>query len=146
MYLARFIFAGLIFTFSAHAFATHPIIIKFSHVVAPSAPKGKAALRFKELVELNTKGQVEVEVEVYPNSQLYKDFEELEALQLGAAQMLAPSLPKFGALGLRDFEVFYLPYIFPNKETLYRVMDGEIGKKIAQQTRSQRHHRAGLVG
>jgi C4-dicarboxylate-binding protein DctP len=56
-----------------------------------------------------------VKVEVYPNSQLYKDKEELEALQLGAVQMLAPSLAKFGPLGVKEFEAFDLPYIFPTK-------------------------------
>jgi C4-dicarboxylate-binding protein DctP len=79
------------------AFAQAPIVIKFSHVVAPDTPKGKGADRFKQLVEERSKGRVKVEV--YPNSQLYKDKEELEALQLGAVQMLAPSLSKFGQLG-----------------------------------------------
>jgi len=111
--------------------AAEPVIIKFSHVVAPNTPKGKAADYFKKLAEERTKGRVKVEV--YPNSQLYKDREEVEALQLGAVQMLAPSLSKFGPLGVRAFELFDLPYIFPNKETLYRVMDGEIGKKLFSQ-------------
>jgi len=108
--------------------AADPIIIKFSHVVAPDTPKGRAADYFKKLAEERTKGRVKVEV--YPNSQLYKDREEMEALQLGAVQMLAPSLAKFGPLGVRAFELFDLPYISPNKETLYRVMDGDIGKKL----------------
>ena len=128
MNLIRFVLAALVFSFSPLVFSADQIVIKFSHVVAPSTPKGKAALKFKELAELISKGQVKVEV--YPNSQLYKDREELEALQLGAVQMLAPSLSKFGTLGIRDFEVFDLPYIFPNKESLYRVMDGDIGKKL----------------
>lgn len=108
--------------------AAEPVIIKFSHVVAPNTPKGKAAEKFKRLAEERTNGRVRVEV--YPNSQLYKDREEMEALQLGAVQMLAPSLSKFGPLGVRQFELFDLPYIFPNKETLYRVMDGDIGKRL----------------
>lgn len=112
----------------ALAQAAEPIIIKFSHVVAPDTPKGKAALTFKQLAEERTNGRVKVEV--YPNSQLYKDREEMEALQLGAVQMLAPSLAKFGPLGVREFEVYDLPYIFPNKETLHRVMDGEIGQGL----------------
>ena len=110
------------------AIAAEPIVIKFSHVVAPNTPKGKAADYFKKLAEERTKGAVKVEV--YPNSQLYKDREEMEALQIGAVQMLAPSLAKFGPLGVRAFELYDLPYIFPNKETLYRVMDGDIGKKL----------------
>ncbi|TMG97365.1 MAG: C4-dicarboxylate ABC transporter, partial [Betaproteobacteria bacterium] len=82
------------------AFAQSPIVIKFSHVVAPDTPKGKGAQRFKELVEERSKGAIKVEV--YPNSQLYKDKEELEALQLGSVQMLAPSLAKFGPLGVKE--------------------------------------------
>ncbi len=105
-----------------------PIVIKFSHVVAPDTPKGRAAEKFKLLAEEKTKGQVKVEV--YPNSQLYKDREELEALQLGSVQMLAPSMAKFGPMGAREFEVFDLPYIFPDITVLHRVMDGEVGKKL----------------
>ncbi|EIJ48965.1 TRAP-type C4-dicarboxylate transport system periplasmic protein [Herbaspirillum sp. GW103] len=113
---------------AASAFAQQPIIIKFSHVVANDTPKGKAAERFKELAEKATHGRVKVEV--YPNSTLYKDKEELEALQLGAVQMLAPSLAKFGPLGVKEFEVFDLPYIFPSKDVLYRVTEGPIGKSL----------------
>lgn len=96
--------------FGLPAQAQAPIVIKFSHVVAPDTPKGKGAQRFKELVEERSKGRVKVEV--YPNSQLYKDKEEMEALQLGSVQMLAPSLAKFGPLGVKEFEVFDLPFLF----------------------------------
>ena len=113
---------------SFNAWAQSPIIIKFSHVVATDTPKGQAAERFKALAEKATAGRVKVEV--YPNSQLYKDKEELEALQLGAVQMLAPSLAKFGPLGVKEFEVFDLPYLFPNKEALYRVTEGPVGKSL----------------
>jgi len=113
---------------SGMAQAAGEIIIKFSHVVAPDTPKGQAAERFKQLAEKLTKGKVKVEI--YPNSQLYKDREEIEALQSGAVQMLAPSLAKFGPMGAREFELFDLPYLFPNQEVLHRVMDGEVGKKL----------------
>ena len=105
-----------------------PVVIKFSHVVAPDTPKGKAAEKFRQMVEERSKGTMKVEI--YPNSQLYKDREELEALQLGAVQILAPSMAKFGPLGAREFELFDLPFIFPNKETLYRTMDGVVGKRL----------------
>jgi len=91
---------------AAHA---DPIVIKFSHVVSPDAPKGKAALLFKQLAEKYTNGKVSVEV--YPNSSLYKDKEELEALQLGSVQILAPSISKFGPLGVKEFDVFDLPFL-----------------------------------
>jgi C4-dicarboxylate-binding protein DctP len=107
------------------AFAQSPIVIKFSHVVAPDTPKGKGAQRFKELVEERSKGAIKVEV--YPNSQLYKDKEELEALQLGSVQMLAPSLSKFGPLGVKEFEVFDLPFMFKDTEAFRNVTGGPVG-------------------
>ena len=119
---------AILATSSAVAFADAPIIIKFSHVVAPDTPKGAGADKFKELAEKYTKGRVKVEV--YPNSTLYKDKEEVEALQLGAVQMLAPSLAKFGPLGVKEFEVFDLPYILPDRAALRRVTDGDVGKAL----------------
>lgn len=112
---------------SVPAFAAD-ITIKFSHVVAPGTPKGKGADKFKELAEKYTAGKVAVEV--YPNSQLYKDKEEMEALQLGAVQMLAPSLAKFGPLGAKEFEAFDLPFLFADKAALRKVTDGDIGKAL----------------
>lgn len=119
---------GIALAASLGASAQEPIIIKFSHVVATDTPKGKGAERFKQLAEERTKGRVKVEV--YPNSQLYKDKEEMEALQLGAVQMLAPSLAKFGPLGVKEFELFDLPYIFPSKEVLARVTEGPVGASL----------------
>jgi len=110
------------------ASAQSPIIIKFSHVVATDTPKGKASEKFKELAEKYTNGKVKVEV--YPNSTLYKDKEELEALQLGSVQMLAPSNSKFGPLGIREFEVFDLPYILPDLKTLRKVTEGPLGARL----------------
>src|SRR5437762_9475749 len=112
------------------AFAQQPIVIKFSHVVALDTPKGKGAEQFKKLAEERSKGRVKVEV--YPNSQLYKDGEEMEALQLGSVQMLAPSVAKFGPLGVREFEVFDLPYIFDTFAELHKVTEGAVGKQLFQ--------------
>jgi C4-dicarboxylate-binding protein DctP len=110
------------------ASAQSPIVIKFSHVVASNTPKGAAAEKFRELAEKYTDGKVKIEI--YPNSTLYKDKEELEALQLGAVQMLAPSNSKFGPIGVREFEVFDLPYILPDLATLRKVTDGPLGAKL----------------
>src|SRR5690242_16563888 len=121
------------------AWAQEPIVIKFSHVVASDTPKGRGAERFKQLAEQLTKGRVKVEV--YPNSTLYKDKEELEALQLGSVQMLAPSLAKFGPLGAREFEVFDLPYLFDSYEQLHKVTRGSIGAGLLQKLDAK-----GIVG
>ena len=110
----------------AAAMADEPIVIKFSHVVAPDTPKGKGALKFKELAEKYTNGKVKVEV--YPNSSLYKDKEEIEALQLGSVQMLAPSTAKFAPLGVKEFEALDLPWLFKDEATYSAAMKGTVGQ------------------
>ena len=130
------IFAGALlaaaYLFSRHVAAPdpggQPIIIKFSHVVAADTPKGKAAEMFARKAGELTRGRVKVEV--YANSALYKDKEEMEALQLGAVQMLAPSLAKFGPLGVKEFEVFDLPFIFSDYDALRKVTNGPVGKHL----------------
>jgi C4-dicarboxylate-binding protein DctP len=109
-----------------------PIVIKFSHVVSPDAPKGKAAVLFKQLAEKYTNGKVSVEV--YPNSSLYKDKEELEALQLGSVQLLAPSISKFGPLGVKEFDVFDLPFLLSDdtraRQMMASPMMADLNKKL----------------
>jgi C4-dicarboxylate-binding protein DctP len=110
--------------------AQSPIVIKFSHVVANDTPKGKGALKFKELAEQYTGGKAKIEV--YPNSSLYKDKEEIEALQLGSVQMLAPSTAKFAPLGVKEFEALDLPWLFKDDETYAAAMKGTVGKWLFQ--------------
>ena len=125
--------------FSGMAHAQEPILIKFSHVAAIDTPKGQAAEHFKQQLEKRTKGRVKVEV--FANSTLYKDKEELEALQMGSVHMLAPVAGKFGPAGVKEFEVFDLPYIFPNEEALHRVTRGPIGASLLKKLEPR-----GMVG
>lgn len=120
--------AGIGPLMAAQAQAQPPIVIKFSHVVATDTPKGKAADHFARRAAELTGGKVRVEV--FPNSQLYRDKEEMEALQLGAVQMLAPSLSKFAPLGVKEFEVFDLPFIFDNPQELQKVTNGPVGQAL----------------
>src|SRR5438552_7783425 len=124
---------------ASNAAAQQPIVIKFSHVVAVNTPKGKGADYFKKIAEERTKGRVRVEV--YPNSSLFKDGEEMEALQLGSVQMLAPSVSKFGPLGVREFEVFDLPYMFDSNDELHKVCEGPVGKQLFKKLESK-----GIIG
>ena len=127
--------AAAALTFAAGALAQAPIVIKFSHVVAVNTPKGKGADYFKKLAEERTGGKVKVEV--YPNSSLFKDGEEMEALQLGSVQMLAPSVSKFGPLGAREFEMFDLPFLFDSYDDLHKVTDGPVGKALFKKLESK---------
>ena len=131
--MRKLILAGIaaaVFMAPGQPSAQSPIIIKFSHVVANDTPKGKGALKFKELAEKYTDGKVKIEV--YPNSSLYKDKEEIEALQLGSVQMLAPSTAKFAPLGVKEFEALDLPWLFKDEETYAKAMKGPVGKWLFQ--------------
>src|SRR5919109_3354430 len=121
------------------AVAQKPIVIKFSHVAAPDTPKGQAANEFKRLAEERTKGRVKVEV--YPNSMLFKDAEELDALKLGSVQMLAPVPGKFGPAGIPEFEVFDLPYMFPDIAAVHRAYQSQAAKGLLKKLESH-----GMVG
>ena len=139
MKLYSLLFGAITLAFSATALAQQPIVIKFSHVVAADTPKGKASEFFAKKAAELTKGKVKVEV--FANSTLYKDKEEMEALQLGAVQMLAPSLSKFGPLGVKEFELFDLPYLFDDYKDLHLVTEGPVGKALFQKLETK-----GLVG
>ena len=110
-------------------------IIKFSHVVAADTPKGKASEFFAKKAAELTKGKVKVEV--YANSALYKDKEEMEALQMGSVQMLAPSLAKFGPLGVKEFEAFDLPFIFDDRAELHKITQGPVGASLMAKLQSR---------
>jgi C4-dicarboxylate-binding protein DctP len=115
--------------------AQAPIVIKFSHVVANDTPKGKGSLKFKELAEKYTDGKVRVEV--YANSSLFKDKEEIEALQLGSVQMLAPSTAKFAPLGAKEFEALDLPWLFADEAVYDKAMKGAVGKWLFKKLESK---------
>lgn len=115
-------FAGL-----AQATDHEPIIIKFSHVVADSTPKGQGALMFKKLAEERLPGKVRVEV--YPNSSLFGDGKEMEALLLGDVQLIAPSLAKFEQYS-KGVQVFDLPFLFDDMAAVERFQKGEAGQKL----------------
>jgi C4-dicarboxylate-binding protein DctP len=132
--------AALCLACGAHA-QQAPIVIRFSHVVTPDTPKGKGADYFKKLVEERTNGRVRVEV--YPNSTLYKDKEELEALQLGSVQLLAPSASKFGPMGIKEFEALDLPYLFDSYNDLHKITRGPIGASMLKLM--QAHGMSGLA-
>lgn len=124
----KLLVGSLLLVCSTWSAAQQPIVIKFSHVVANDTPKGRAAEYFREKAEKYTKGRVKVEV--YANSTLYKDKEELEALQMNSVQMLAPSLSKFASIGVKEFEMFDLPYIFDDYQQLHKITEGPVGKSI----------------
>ncbi|OEC36454.1 C4-dicarboxylate-binding protein DctP [Pseudomonas cuatrocienegasensis] len=107
--------------------AENPIIIKFAHVVADNTPKGQGALLFKQLAEERLPGRVKVEV--YPNSSLFGDGKEMEALLIGDVQLLAPSLAKFEQYA-KPVQIFDLPFLFDNMAAVDRFQNGPAGRGL----------------
>lgn len=118
----------------AHA-ARPAVLMRFSHVVAPDTPKGQMAQHFQQLVQQRSGGRIRVEV--YPDSELYGDDDEMEALRLGAVELLAPSLSKFGNVGMPEFEVFDLPFLFTDLAQVRRVLQGPVGQQLRQRLARQ---------
>lgn len=131
--------AGLALPSAAWSQHKPDITLRFSHVVAEETPKGLAAERFKVLVAQRSGGRIGVQV--YPNAQLYGDHDEMRALQLGAVDLVAPSLSKFGRIGLPEFELFDLPFLFDDLAAVRRITQGVLGQKLLQGLTHQ-----GLVG
>jgi C4-dicarboxylate-binding protein DctP len=123
----------------AVAASTKGVTLRFSHVVAEETPKGLAANRFKLLVEQRSGGRVQVLI--YPDAQLYGDHDEMQALQLGAVDMLAPSLSKFGRIGFPEFELFDLPFLFAQVADVRRITQGPLGRRLLERLSHQ-----GLTG
>ncbi len=109
------------------AHAADPIVIKFSHVVAEHTPKGQGALLFKKLAEERLPG--EVKVEVYPNSSLFGDGKEMEALLMGDVQIIAPSLAKFEHYS-KGIQIFDLPFLFDDMAAVDRFQKGPAGQEL----------------
>lgn len=131
----------------AAALVGHPVLaqptrrltLRVSHVVAEETPKGLTLMRFKALVEQRARGRIQVPI--YPEAQLHGDQDEMQALQLGAVEMLAPSLSKFGRIGFPEFELFDLPFLFEEVAAVRRITQGPLGKRLLQGLSRQ-----GLVG
>jgi C4-dicarboxylate-binding protein DctP len=112
-----------------------PIAIRFSMVASENSPRGRAAQKFKDLVEVRTGGRARVEI--FFDSTLYAQRDELQALQLGAVQVVCANLHAFGSLGLSDFEAFELPYLFDSYASLRRVTNGSVGARLLDQLREK---------
>lgn len=124
---ANAMIVALSFGLAGLAHADDPITIKFSHVVAEHTPKGQGALLFKQLAEERLPGKVVVEV--YPNSSLFGDGKEMEALLLGDVQFIAPSLAKFEHYS-KPIQIYDLPFLFDDMEALDRFQKGEVGQEL----------------
>jgi C4-dicarboxylate-binding protein DctP len=127
-----------LFIVSGSALAADPITIKFSHVVAENTPKGKMATKFKELVAERLGGKVQVEV--FPNSQLFGDNKEIEAMLLGDVQLVAPALSKFERY-TKQLQIYDLPFLFKDMAAVEKFQQSDKGQALLDSMKSK-----GLIG
>ena len=132
------VFVAVTTLFGFSASAQTPIVIKLSHVVAENTPKGQASLKFKELAEKKLPGKVQVQV--FPNSQLFGDAKEMEALLLNDVQIIAPSLSKFDRY-TKKIQVFDLPFIFKDADAALRFENSKEGRALLKSMEDK-----GLIG
>ncbi|MEA1921598.1 MAG: TRAP transporter substrate-binding protein [Pseudomonadota bacterium] len=139
---SKLLVLSLVVAVAMMAFATvsfaGPVVIKFSHVVAENTPKGQMANKFKELVEKRLPGKVEVEV--FPNSQLFGDNKVLEAMLLGDVHMAAPSLSKFKKY-TKSLQLYDLPFLFKDMDAVSTFQNGPYGQKMLMSIKKK-----GLIG
>ncbi len=126
-FIGAMLAAAAALAFSGVAVAQGPLVVKFSHVVAEATPKGQGALKFKEVAEKLLPGKVQVQV--FPNSQLFGDAKEMEAVLLGDVQFIAPSLSKFDRY-TKKIQLFDLPFLFDDIAAVDRFQHSPPGQAL----------------
>lgn len=134
--LAGAVFIGifLIFFTSGTALAAAKYVIKLGHGAEPTEPTHKAAQRMAEKVGQATQG--EVEIQIFPSSQLGSERDMLESCKMNAVQIIYSSP---GSVGIfqPEVEIFNGPFLWKDWEEAKRVMRGSFGQKIHEKMRQQ---------
>ena len=124
--------AGLAFTASAGT------TIKVGHGAAEAFHMHRALLKFEELVEAGSGG--EIDVQIFPSSQMGPDREMIEGVQTGVLEMAIPPSSFFAGWD-PAFAVIELPYMYASKDIAFDVLDGSAGDGMLSRVENQ-----GLVG
>ena len=124
--------AGLAFAASAET------VIKIGHGAAESFHMHRALLKFEELVETGSNG--EIDVQIFPSSQMGPDREMIEGVQTGVLEMAIPPSSFFAGWD-PAFAVIELPYMYASKDIAFDVLDGAAGDGMLARVENQ-----GLVG
>jgi C4-dicarboxylate-binding protein DctP len=108
-------------------FAQSAMTVKYGHNYPVISPAHKGAEAFKAEVESRTKGALGVQI--FPAMQLGSNREQIESLQQGGIQIDLQPTAIVGNF-LPEVQIFDLPYLFPDAKTMWRLLDGDYGKKM----------------
>lgn len=105
--------------------------LKLAHSLGTKHPVHLGMLHLAERVAEKSQGQLRIEI--YPSQQLGTERQCLELLQIGSLAMT-----KVSAAVMENFspniQVFGLPYIFRDRQHIYNVLDGDIGRNLLVQS------------
>ncbi|MGM8366415.1 TRAP transporter substrate-binding protein [Virgibacillus sp. W0181] len=103
-------------------------VLRFAHVLSEDTPLHLAAEKFKEDLEEKSDGRIEVEL--FPNGQLFaSERESIEAVQLGNVEMSQVATAVMSSFQ-PEFSVYNLPFLFESREHVYAAMDGQLGDTL----------------
>ena len=120
-----------LFVLSTGGFAAEPIKMKIGLSNDPGSPRVRGAELFAKLITERTGGQVEVKV--YPSSQLGATRAMFEQIQMGSLECTLAPTSYFGAFS-KMITILDLPFLFPDIKTYYKIMTGPFGDEIGQET------------
>ncbi|MGD6894545.1 DctP family TRAP transporter solute-binding subunit [Bacillus sp. OG2] len=103
-------------------------VLRLGHLQTETHPYQKGALKFKELVEKNSDGRIQIDI--YPSSQLGNGRDQIEGAQIGSIHFHIGSVAPVTNFAPK-FNILNLPYLFESREHAFRVLDGEVGDEIA---------------
>jgi tripartite ATP-independent transporter DctP family solute receptor len=119
--------AATVWAVSAGLAQDKPITLRLGHILNETSLYHVSAQRFAEILGKNSGGRIKVDI--FPNGQLGFERDLIEGMRLGTIDAgVVTSAPIAG------FEprmmVLDLPFIFKSREGAFKVMDGEIGKRL----------------
>lgn len=121
------LFAASALALTFPATAQDVLKLKLGHVAPTDEPYHQAAEKFAELVNKNTGGAVQIQI--FPNSLLGGQRELLEGLQLGSVDITLTTAAVLSSF-LPKTQVIELPFMFRDREHVYKVVDGPLAKEI----------------
>jgi tripartite ATP-independent transporter DctP family solute receptor len=102
-------------------------ILKLAHVLDITHPVHKGMAFMAEKVAEKSAGKIRVDI--YPSGQLGAERDLIELLQIGSLAMTKVSTAPLEAF-VPEMKLFGIPYVFRDDDHRWRVLNGEIGKRL----------------
>lgn len=105
-------------------------VLKLAHGLDIKHPVHKGMVYMKDILQEKSGGKLTIEI--YPGGQLGAERQCLELLQIGSLDMTKVSSAVMEGFA-PNYRVLGLPYIFRDKEHIFKVLDGKIGEELLEE-------------